>query len=439
MQNYYQQLISLTSNLYQYNDKNTVIQLFIQQINEIFNDYKFSWKYEKNDNHQNFLEINSKNNTFGFLYFNKNISTGSELYSVLQNIVKLVGIIIENIEQNEIINKQNNNSDIEDKYQNIISNINELVCEIDQNGIYTFVSNQYYNVLGYKSEELVGQRVLDLISPDDFEDAILMFRNVGNNLGKSINLWHIKHKNGNYLTFESKTSFYISKNNTKKAVVISYDITEKITSAEALKSSEIKFKNLVETSSDLIWETNIAGVYTYVSPQIEEIIGYSQNEVIGKSPFEFTHKKDKVWITELSDNIVENMSPFKSLLNIMVHKNGTLKYLETSGVPVFDNCGKLTHYRGVSRDITAKIEFEKEIIKSKAKYSSLIENINEGVCIVDKNFCITFSNKAAENIFGDQKDKLFGTNIKKYISYDSLEIIQKQQKLRTEGLNRVHP
>ena len=55
---------------------------------------------------------------------------------------------------------------------------------------------------------------------------------------------------------------------------------------EELLRSEEKFRNMVETTSDLIWETNLEGKFTYISPNIYNLLGYTQDEVLGLSPFD---------------------------------------------------------------------------------------------------------------------------------------------------------
>jgi Cu+-exporting ATPase len=131
----------------------------------------------------------------------------------------------------------------------------------------------------------------------------------------------------------------------------------------ALAGSEEKFRALVESSSDLIWETNLDGVYTYLSPRIEDILGYPVNSLLYKSPFTYIVEDEKTDLKSQSDKIVGSGTPFSSLVNKFYHKNGNIVYLETSGVPVIDEAGILTGYRGISRDITDRFKAEEVIIQ----------------------------------------------------------------------------
>ena len=129
----------------------------------------------------------------------------------------------------------------------------------------------------------------------------------------------------------------------------------------ALAGSVGKFRAMVESSSDLIWETNLEGDYTYLSPQIEDILGYPAESLLNKSPFTYIIDEEKVDIKIKSDKIVDSGIPFSSLVNKFHHKNGNIVYLETSGVPVINEAGILTGYRGISRDITDRFKAEEEI------------------------------------------------------------------------------
>ena len=132
---------------------------------------------------------------------------------------------------------------------------------------------------------------------------------------------------------------------------------------EALRQSEIKFRGLVEFSCDWIWEVNAEGVYTYASPQVEAMLGYKPEEVVGKTPFDLMPPEEAERIEALFRNFVESGKPIVTLENVALHKDGQCVILETSGVPVLDKDGKVLGYRGVDRDITGRKKVEEELQK----------------------------------------------------------------------------
>ena len=62
--------------------------------------------------------------------------------------------------------------------------------------------------------------------------------------------------------------------------------TERERAEPLLRQSEDRFRTLVETSPDWIWEVDANCVYTYVSPRVEDLLGYAPEEVLGKTPFD---------------------------------------------------------------------------------------------------------------------------------------------------------
>jgi len=129
---------------------------------------------------------------------------------------------------------------------------------------------------------------------------------------------------------------------------------------QGLGESEAKFRGLVESSSDLIWEVNKEGVYTYASPQIGAILGYKPDEVIGKTPFDLMPPEEASRIEKIFEDTIAKGEPFIALENVNLHKDGRPVVLETNGVPVLDAAGKAIGYRGVDRDITDRKRAEEE-------------------------------------------------------------------------------
>jgi len=174
-------------------------------------------------------------------------------------------------------------------------------------------------------------------------------------------------------TLYASTVDFFDQEETELLIEVASDISFALDSIEnekkrevaesALSGSEEKFRALVESSSDLIWETNLDGVYTYLSPQIENILGYPADTLLYKSPFTYTVDEEKPDLKIKSDTIVVAGTPFSSLVNKFYHKNGNIVYLETSGVPVTNEAGTLIGYRGISRDITDRFKAEEEIIQ----------------------------------------------------------------------------
>ncbi len=152
---------------------------------------------------------------------------------------------------------------------------------------------------------------------------------------------------------------------------------ERMLAEETLSESEERFRSLVETTSDWIWEVDENGVYTYASPKVRDILGYESEKVVGKTPFDLMPADEAEHIVGLFMDISRARKPFEQLENVNQHKDGRLVVLETSGVPIIDTSGKFRGYRGVDRDITERKLAEQALRKSEEDLQERVKELEE--------------------------------------------------------------
>ena len=133
-------------------------------------------------------------------------------------------------------------------------------------------------------------------------------------------------------------------------------------SQTAVRESEERFRSMVETTSDWIWEMNAEDIYTYSSPKIKDFLGYEPQEILGRTPFELMPAHEAEHVRDQFQGYKKGKKPFLGLENKNIHKDGRLIVLETSGVPIFDAHGNFTGYRGIDRDITNHKHLEEQLL-----------------------------------------------------------------------------
>ncbi len=135
-----------------------------------------------------------------------------------------------------------------------------------------------------------------------------------------------------------------------------------------------RFKNLVESTGDIVWELNAQGVYTYVSPRVEFVLGYENKKVVGKTPFHFMIPEDAERVAAEFKEIAGLKEPFTSLESRNSCKDGRIKVLEARGVPFFTKDGEFCGYRGIDRDITRRKRAENAVIKANDELEKKVED-----------------------------------------------------------------
>ena len=160
------------------------------------------------------------------------------------------------------------------------------------------------------------------------------------------------------------------------------DFTERRVAAEALREresgNEHRFRDLVETTSDLVWEVDQKGVYVYVSPIVYDVLGHKPEEVLGKALFDLMALREASQMSKLFAAAAAARKPFRLIRNTHLHKDGHPVLMETSGVPFFDRSGELRGYRGIHRDIGG-VRGEDELMKETMKETMRkLERVVEG-------------------------------------------------------------
>jgi two-component system cell cycle sensor histidine kinase/response regulator CckA len=239
-------------------------------------------------------------------------------------------------------------------------NIGIAISSVDKGWLR--VNPRLGEMFGYSEEELRQRTWAEMTHPDDLGPDVAQFTRM---LAGEIEAYELDkrffRKDGSIIATHLTVSCFRNPDLSVRFVIFSLqDITERKRAEEALRESEEKFRNLVETTSDWIWETGADGTYTYSSPGVRDLLGYEPDEVIGRKPFDFMPADEAGRLVAQFARISAERRPFFNLENLNLSKDGRSVILETSGVPRLDAQGNLLGYRGIDRDITERTLAEAE-------------------------------------------------------------------------------
>lgn len=140
-------------------------------------------------------------------------------------------------------------------------------------------------------------------------------------------------------------------------------IIQRVQHQDVIREAEERFKDLVFSSADFVWEIDTEGKYTLALGNVEKILGYKPAELIGKTPFELMPEAEKNRIYDIFTEIVKTRSKIENLENWALTKDGQKRCLITNGVPIFDKGKNFVGYRGVDKDITESKKAQEKIEK----------------------------------------------------------------------------
>lgn len=139
-----------------------------------------------------------------------------------------------------------------------------------------------------------------------------------------------------------------------------------------LQINKKRFKDIVLSMGDWIWEINLDGVYVFSSEKSIDVIGYSPEEVIGKVCFDFITPKDQIKTKNFFAKIVKEKSSFRNYENWNLKKSGERVCLLSSATPTYSADGEISGFLGIDTDITEQKRLQAQAIRT-AQLASLGE------------------------------------------------------------------
>jgi len=256
----------------------------------------------------------------------------------------------------------------------LIENANEGIVVI-QDEVVKFANPKTQELFSCTASELVLKPVVDIIHPDDRQTVMEQhYRRLRGDEVPHFHEFRIVDKAGNTKWVELN-GVLLSWGERPADLCFVRDITQRKLAEEALHQSEERFRNLVENTSDWVWEVDTGGTYTYVGPRVRDILGYEPTEVVGKMPFHFMTAQESARVAGIFESCVKAKRPFAFVENVCLHKDGHMVYVEKSAVPFFDADGNVCGFRGIDRDITERKCAEEELQHSYKKLEGTLDGV----------------------------------------------------------------
>jgi len=306
----------------------------------------------------------------------------------------------------------------------------------------TIFSERWAEIIGYTLDELSPVSIetwTKFSHPDDLKmSGELLEKHFHGELEYYECEARMRHKNGNWVWVldRGKVATWTKDGKPLQMTGTHQGITDRKQGEEALLGSEEKFRSLVETTSDWIWEIDLSGKFIYASPRIYDLLGYLPKELLGKNEFDLLSPKEAARVDKVYSKYIKNKEPFFGMIKTSLHKNGHEVIIESSGNPIFNNDGDLTGYRGIDRDITDRNHTLDLLKESEQKYRNLIEGLGDKHCVFSQTpeGIFLFASYGFKALFGIKSENIIGTNWRDLdLTEDSAMAVDKADKITQEG------
>jgi PAS domain S-box-containing protein len=168
---------------------------------------------------------------------------------------------------------------------------------------------------------------------------------------------------------------------------------------------------LIETLPDLVWLKDPEGVYLGCNRKFERFFGAKEEEIIGKTDYDFVDKELADLFREKDRIAVEAGGPSSNEEEVTYADDGHREVVDVIKTPMYDSQGALVGVLGVSRDITERKRFEIALQETLETYQAAINTSVLGFWVVDPQGFLVETNDAYVELSGYSRDELLKMRI----------------------------
>ena len=299
----------------------------------------------------------------------------------------------------------------------IVQSSDDAIIGKTLDGIITSWNRGAERIYGYTETEVVGKSIAILVPPGREDDLQQILRRIKS--GE-----HIKHyetvrrtKDGRDILMSLTVSRTLdSEGGIVAASTIARDFTESKRAEEALRESEKRYKQLLESVTDYICTVQVKDsrpVATVHGPGCAAVTGYTP-EGYKADPhlwYRMVYEQDRDAVTEHAARVLsgEGASPLEHRI---IHRDGSIRWVRNTPVPHYDERRQLIGYDGLIADITERKRAEEALRESEEKYRTLFEESFDGLFITSPSGKILDINKKGVMMFGyETKEEMLSLDL----------------------------
>ncbi len=322
----------------------------------------------------------------------------------------------------------------EEKYRNILENMEETYLESDLKGNFVFFNDALCRMLGYSRAELTNMNYRNCIAPETIPNIFQIFNEIyRTDKPKTIIIHELIAKDGSKRIVEASVSLRRDQSSQPAGFRgVARDVTEKIKAEFALKESEKRYRMIVENVHDVVFTVDFNFQFTFISTHRSLLTGYTPEE-IRKIPVDrLVTAQSLEFVTNVFAEVMElqkNRQPTqeygsRTLEVEAYHKNGGTVWLEITATFGSDAHGKPQEIIAVARNITARKKIELALEESEKRYRMIVENIHEVVLTTDLNLRQIYVSPSCVWLIGYNQEEFMRLAIDKLLTPDSFTLAQ---------------
>jgi PAS domain S-box-containing protein len=305
------------------------------------------------------------------------------------------------------------------KYRGLLEAAPDAMVVVNQSGEIVLLNVQAEKQFGYHRDELIGQKVKNII-PEGFAERLIADGTrsaadaLAQQIGTGIELI-ARRKDGSEFPIEIMLSPLESTEGTLVTAAIR-DISVRKTAEKHLAQMEGRYRGLLEAAPDAMVVINQDGEIVLLNVQAEKQFGYHRDELVTQKitniiPEGFAERLIADALRSTEDALAQQIGTGLELTGR--RKNGSEFPIEIMLSPLESAEGILV--TAAIRDISVRKAAEKHVAQMEGRYRGLLEAAPDAMVVVNQSGVIVLLNVQAEKQFGYSRDGLVGQKVKNII------------------------
>lgn len=241
--------------------------------------------------------------------------------------------------------------------ESLIGSLSDGVYILDDVGQFTFVNQEFVELVGYEREEVVGNTASLMKNEDSVTRSKQAIERILSDDGSKTATFEVSLQRADGEAIHCQNHIYALQNRRDETV----GIIGTLQNVTEHRQQEQRFQTLIEETNEIISIIDAEGRFQYQSKSVERILGYSPEEVIGEFLWEYIHPDDKARVKAAFNRWVSTGQPAPEPVEYRTrHADGSWRWMEASG-KVHAKALGCEGYITNSREITARKERQQQL------------------------------------------------------------------------------
>ena len=308
----------------------------------------------------------------------------------------------------------------------LLNHIATQVWYLRDEKTYGTVNDAFASFIGLPRTQLENKSLTDVYLPDDalkfIEANCQVFK-----LAKPLysEEWRLRSDGKQRLLAVNKTPVLNDAGRVTSAICSAEDITDRRNAEYALRTSEERYRTILDEIEEGYFELDLEGAFTFVNAAEAMNMGYSLEELLGMNYRRYTDEETAKTSYELFHKLYTTGEPFFGYESRIIAKDGSIRYNQISGSTRKDASGNIIGFRGLSHDITGRRAQEEARRLSDERYRTILDEIEEAYFEQDLTGKVTFANNPYMFNRGYSSDDLVGFDFSKYADPETVKKLYK--------------